>query len=128
MTLRHIQSTRKANLNDKTYLFNLGELLETDLVVILDIGELLLSKVDSGLCNEVDLSLLKLLVELIYHLVETRSFDLGRLVHKRHTEQFSFATLVRPCFDVRFLSDACLDCPVVLVRAQCIDGIDGPAT
>ena len=104
-----------------THLLHFGVTFETKLIIVGKIGKLLLCQVDAGLGNEIHFSLLKLGVEFIHNKIESGALNFASLVHERDAEQFSFTPLVGPSFDLRLLSNSCLDCPTVLVWAETFD-------
>ena len=110
-----------------TYLLDLGVLLQRKLVVVCKVRELLLCQVNSSLGDVVDLALLETRIQIISNEVERGGPDLARLVHQGHIEQLALASRIRPSLHVGLLSDARLDGPVVLIRAEALNGVDRAA-
>lgn len=65
-----------------THQFNLRVIIESNLIFIVDIVELLLGNVDARFGNEVNLVLFKNRVKLVDGVVESGCFDLASLVHQ----------------------------------------------
>lgn len=110
-----------------TDLLNFGVFLQSELVFVVQMGELLLCDVDTGARDEIDFALMQPLVEVCSYRIEGRRPNLARLVHQRHVEKLAVALLVRKSFHVAFLDDARLDRPVVLVWTEAFDRVNRAA-
>lgn len=123
-----MSQVRKNEVGNLTHLLDNGVLLQSELVFIAQVRELLLGDVDARLGNEVDLPLLQPVVQRIYDSVEAGRSNLARLVHQRDTEQLALALLGRERFYVALLNDARFDRPIVLVRAEAFNRVDRAAS
>lgn len=106
------------------YLLNLGITLESQLVLVIDIGELTFRHVDSTFGDVIHLTFLKHLVESFNLFIEPRGTDLAGFVEKGDRKKSAFTLRVVPCFDPRLRGDTGLDGPLVLVRRESFNGVD----
>lgn len=93
------------------YQADLGFVAEHELILVVDVVELLLRDVDSGLGDVVGLALLQHVEELVDLLVEAGGANLSRVVHEGDVEELALASLVRPVLDVCFGQHASFDGP-----------------
>lgn len=128
VTLGYSSTLIMRESKDGAHLLDLSVLLEAELVVVGKIRELFLGQIDACLRDVVHLVLFQPAIKVVHDLVESRTPYLSCIVHQRHVEQLSFATLIRPSLDIGLLSDTGSNGPIVLVRAEAFDGENRPTT
>lgn len=117
--------TRVTRKTPWTHLLNLGIALELQLILIGEVAELLLGNDDLGLGDVINLALLQQIIKLVDLITEPRRANLAALIEEIDREELSGRSGLAPVFHVAFGRDACADRPLVLVRRQAFDGVDG---
>lgn len=128
LCLSHISVVKhdRAHEQGGSHLLNKRISFESKLIIIVQVCELLLGNLNAtGAGDVVDTAFLKKVIEHVTLVVETCCTNLTTVVEQIDTEQLSFSVLVMPRLDVGLAGATGLDGPLVGVRRDGFNGVDG---